>query len=219
MLFRHTKLACCESPIILKFDHRSKIVRVYQMAPPGTAHSNLIIRRAATLRVILAGNTGPVGRLAVKLSEEIYTELMNKWPVARLSTITPDARPHTIPIVFCEYERIIYAPLDGKRKRHTRLQRLTNLVTNPQATLLLDEYTPDWQSLWWVRVDGDADWFEPDPREAKLIADCLLQKYPQYQDPLLMFDTTAYLRLRPTRISAWAQSDLPGSITPAVDRR
>ena len=152
----------------------------------------------------------------MKLPDEIFTELMNKWPVARLSTVGPDGQPHTVPTVFCEHERVIYTPVDGKRKRTTRLKRLTNLVTNPQATLLLDRYTRDWQDLWWVRVDGDADWFEPGPQEAKLIADCLLLKYPQYRDRSLMFDTTAYLRLRPTRVSAWAQSDLLETIKSAV---
>lgn len=170
------------------------------------------------LRVVSAGNAELVGRLAVELPEEIYTQVMSKWPIARLSTVAPDGKPHTVPIVFCEYERVIYAPLDGKRKRHARLQRLTNLATNPQATLLLDEYTADWQDLWWVRIDGGADWFEPDHQEANLIADRLLQKYPQYQDPALMFDTLAYLRLRPTRVSAWAQSGLLETIKSAVDR-
>ena len=171
-----------------------------------------------TLRVISTGGTQAVDRIAVKLPEELFTELLNRWPVARLSTVSPDGRPHTVPIVFCKHERVIYAPLDGKRKRNTRLQRLRNLASNPRATLLLDEYTADWQDLWWVRVDGDADWFEPDPQEAKNIAARLLQKYPQYQDRSLMFDTTAYIRLCPTKISAWSQSDVLETIKKAVDR-
>ena len=154
----------------------------------------------------------------VELPEEIFTGLLSKWPVARLSTVSAAGRPHTVPIVFCERGRVIYAPLDGKRKRSARLQRFANLATNPKATILLDEYTPDWQHLWWVRIDGDADWFEPDTREAESIARCLLEKYPQYQAPAMMFDTTAYLRLRPTRVSAWAQSDSSETIGAAVGR-
>ena len=113
---------------------------------------------------------------------------------------------------------MIYSPLDGKRKRTARLQRFANLETNPKATLLLDEYTPDWQHLWWVRIDGDADWFEPESREAEMIAGSLLEKYPQYEAPSMMFDSTAYLRLRPNNVSAWAQSDSAETIRAAAER-
>ena len=153
----------------------------------------------------------------LNLPEEIFAELLDRWPVARLSTVSAAGRPHVVPIVFCKYGRFIYSPLDGKRKRSAQLKRFANIATNPQATLLLDQYTPDWQSLWWVRIDGDADWFEPDTQDAEHIARRLLEKYPQYQDPTLMFDTTAYLRLRPTKISAWAQTGLPETIKAAVE--
>ena len=131
--------------------------------------------------------------------------------------MSADGIPHAVPIVFCEYERFIYSPLDGKRKHSAQLKRFTNIAANARATLLLDEYSTDWQSLWWVRIDGHADWFEPDSEEAKFIAHRLLSKYPQYHDARLMFDTTAYLRLRPTKVSAWAQSGLPETIRAALE--
>jgi len=154
----------------------------------------------------------------VKLPEHTLTDLLRKWPIARFSTVSATGRPHTVPVVFCQHGRVIFSPLDGKRKRTARLQRFANLATNPKATLLLDDYTADWKHLWWVRIDGEADWFEPDPREAEMIASSLLEKYPQYQAPAMMFDTTAYLRLRPAKVSAWAQSDSPETITAAVGR-
>jgi PPOX class probable F420-dependent enzyme len=118
--------------------------------------------------------------------------------------------------VFCENEHLIYSPLDGKRKRNMRLQRFANLKVNPKATLLLDEYAFDWQYLWWVRIDGVADWYEPSIGEAKPIAARLIEKYPQYQVPSLMFDTTVYLRFRPLKVTAWAQSNSPETIDAAV---
>ena len=83
---------------------------------------------------------------------------------------------------------------------------------------MLDEYDADWQSLWWVRIDGTADRFEPNARAAKTIANRLVAKYPQYGDPALMFDTCSYLRLQPAKITAWAQSNSATTINAAISK-
>lgn len=140
------------------------------------------------------------------LSDEIVRLMLATWPVGRLATASRSGRPHVVPVVFCAHEGDIFSPLDGKRKRGSRLRRFRNLAENPSAALLLDEYDSDWQQLWWVRIDGEADWFEPDTGRAERIARHLFEKYPQYQDPELAFDRTAYLRLRPSSVTAWSQS-------------
>jgi PPOX class probable F420-dependent enzyme len=119
-------------------------------------------------------------------------------------------------VVFCGEEGVIYSPLDGKRKRGTRLQRLQNLETNPQASVLLDEYCEDWQRLWWVRIDGDADWCEPAEPLAGTIADRLVEKYRQYRGTGITFDPTGYLRVRPTKVTAWSQTGSLAAIVAAI---
>jgi PPOX class probable F420-dependent enzyme len=146
----------------------------------------------------------------VNLPKDILTRLLDTWPVATLSTITAQQYPHLVPIVFCEFQGSIYSPIDGKRKSGRQLQRLKNLNASPGATLLLDHYSSDWENLWWVRIDGKAGEFSPSDRVGREIVDRLLRKYPQYSDPSLMFDPSSYLRLAPSKVSAWSQS---GSVT------
>ena len=153
------------------------------------------------------------------LPEETLRELYAKWPIARLATVSAHGQPHSVPIVFCEHENTIYSPIDGKRKSTAALKRFSNLATNPNATLLFDEYTSDWQSLWWVRIDGLADLFKPAAATGKQIAHRLLDKYPQYEDPLLMFDTAFYLRFKPSNTVFWSQSNSTASIAAAISRR
>lgn len=150
------------------------------------------------------------------LPEETYSALVSSWPVARLATVSADAQPHNVPVVFCGYNGVIYSPLDGKRKKHLRLKRFANLAANPKVALLLDQYTPDWQNLWWVRIDGEADCVEPAAEDAAAVTKQLLEKYPQYSSPSLMFNTVTFLRLRPAKVTAWAQSDSAATIERAV---
>lgn len=153
----------------------------------------------------------------MELSEDLLAALFDTWPVARLSTISADGKPHAVPIVFCGHEGTVYSPVDGKRKRSVRLKRMVNVKSNPNATLLFDEYTSNWQNLWWIRIDAHADWYEPGTPASEQIAQRLKNKYPQYNEPSLMFDTTGYLRFRPTRVSAWAQTNTAEPIIEAIE--
>lgn len=102
-------------------------------------------------------------------------------PVARLGTITPDSRPHIVPVTFAIAADSVLTMIDQKPKSTLALQRLNNLRQVPRATLLADHYDDDWGRLWWVRVDGRATihhsgevWDQA--REA------LVSKYAQYSD-------------------------------------
>lgn len=152
----------------------------------------------------------------MELSDDLLERLLDAWAVARLATVSADGHPHIVPIVFCHHQGVIYSPLDGKRKDGRRLQRLTNIDGNPSVTVLLDDYDTDWQRLWWVRIDGCADRFEPARRLAATLAERLLAKYPQYQDPELMFDRDEFVRVEPVRISAWTQAGTPTPIEAAA---
>ena len=107
-------------------------------------------------------------------------------PVARLATVTPDGRPHLVPIVFALERNRIYSIVDTKPKARTSLARLRNIEANPQVSLLVDAYSDDWEWLWWVRADGRATVVADGPDSERAII-LLRAKYPQYLDADLEF--------------------------------
>jgi PPOX class probable F420-dependent enzyme len=97
--------------------------------------------------------------------------------VARLATVTPDQRPHIVPITFALIgpDRIVTA-VDDKPKRTRALVRLRNVEANPEVAVLADHYDDDWQRLWWVRADGIAR------VQTTAETTALIAKYAQYRD-------------------------------------
>jgi PPOX class probable F420-dependent enzyme len=80
--------------------------------------------------------------------------------VGRLSTVTPEGRPHVVPFVFALLERgtdvRAYWAVDRKPKRSNDLARIRNLEGNPAVEFIVDDYDEDWTTLWWVRCSGSA---------------------------------------------------------------
>jgi PPOX class probable F420-dependent enzyme len=102
--------------------------------------------------------------------------------VARLATADSTGRPHLVPVVFATEADVIYSAVDAKPKRSTALRRLANIAANPLVTLLVDHYSDDWSSLWWVRADGVARVLDPAEPEAQHGIELLVGKYPQYRE-------------------------------------
>ena len=101
-------------------------------------------------------------------------------PVARLATVTPEGRPHVVPVTFAVAEETVVTMVDHKPKTTRQLQRLANIEACPEVSLLADYYSDDWDRLWWVRIDGTARIHDGDQmwrRSRELLAD----KYPQYR--------------------------------------
>ena len=112
--------------------------------------------------------------------------------VAILGTVTPDGRPHLVPITFAllpanlegdpgllrpeASKPVVVSAVDDKPKRSRRLQRLANLAAHAQASVLVHNYEDDWSRLWWVRLEGGAEVLEQD--EAGVAA--LAAKYAYY---------------------------------------
>jgi PPOX class probable F420-dependent enzyme len=76
--------------------------------------------------------------------------------VARLATVSPDGRPHVVPVTFAVDGDVIYSAVDAKPKTTTRLARLRNITAEPRVAMLADHYEADWDRLWWARADGAA---------------------------------------------------------------
>jgi PPOX class probable F420-dependent enzyme len=77
-------------------------------------------------------------------------------PVARLGTADALGRPHVVVVTFAVQGDTVYTAVDQKPKSGTNLKRLRNVGENPQVTMLADQYSDDWDTLWWVRIDGRA---------------------------------------------------------------
>jgi PPOX class probable F420-dependent enzyme len=113
--------------------------------------------------------------------------------------------------VFAVVEDVLYSAVDGKPKTTRALQRLANIDATGRASLLVDEYTDDWSTLWWVRVDGGAQVLSAEnsqrgrgrPEQVAIAVEALTRKYPQYvsQPP-----TGPVIALRPTRWRWWEAS-------------
>jgi PPOX class probable F420-dependent enzyme len=97
--------------------------------------------------------------------------------VGRLATVTPNGRPHTVPVCFALSHGRIYTAIDAKPKSGRPLQRLENVRATGRASLLVDHYEEDWSRIWWVRVDGAAEVLE-----SETAVDALAAKYEQYRE-------------------------------------
>jgi PPOX class probable F420-dependent enzyme len=122
-------------------------------------------------------------------------------PVARLATVTPDGRPHLVPTTFALEGDTIYSIVDAKPKDGVALARLRNIEANPLVSLLTDDYTDDWDRLWWVRADGRARVVEHGADRERAI-ELLRAKYPQYADPSLPFGAATVVAVE--RWVGWA---------------
>ncbi len=145
----------------------------------------------------------------MELDAGTLSALLERWPVARLATVTPAGEPHVLPVVFVCEGGCIYSPVDAKRKTGPMLARVRNVEAHGRASLLLDHYAGDWSQLWWVRLDGNA-WVERE--DARLLAragELLRAKYPQYETVATYAAEPTLLALRWDRVRAWSQSGEP----------
>ena len=102
--------------------------------------------------------------------------------VARLATLTTDGRPHLVPCCFVLADLagdVVYSAVDAKPKSTMALRRLDNLRAHPHAALLVDHYSDDWSTLWWVRADGEGRVLDRGDERAVALQ-LLAQKYPIY---------------------------------------
>jgi PPOX class probable F420-dependent enzyme len=94
--------------------------------------------------------------------------------------VTPDGRPHVVPVCFVLDGDAIYSAVDGKPKSSLALARLDNIRCHPTVSLLVDAYDEDWTRLWWIRVDARATVLTEGPRREHAL-DLLVEKYEQYR--------------------------------------
>ena len=103
--------------------------------------------------------------------------------IMRLATVDETGRPHVVPATFAVERDRIYTAVDQKPKDTRALKRLRNIRANPAVAALADHYDDEWNRLWWVRADGEAE-IVTDPHEMAGPLELLAARYPQYRAEL-----------------------------------
>jgi len=137
---------------------------------------------------------------SVRLSEGEARGRFVSVPVARLGTADARGRPHVVVVTFAVEGDMVYTAVDQKPKSGTNLKRLRNVEENPQVTVLADEYSEDWDTLWWVRADGRAVVLAGE-REMAGPLRLLAQRYWQYREAA---PTGPVLAITVERWAGWA---------------
>lgn len=156
----------------------------------------------------------------MELPAHAIRQLLETWPVARLATLDAEGRPAPVPIVFVVRGSVLWSPVDGKPKRSARVARLRHLERDPRVSVLLDDYTPDWRRLWWLRLDGEGSAVRADApeRDAELgpVVEGLRAKYPQYGEVALFRGEPTLLRIEIARMRSWcATSEVVAGLQPS----
>jgi PPOX class probable F420-dependent enzyme len=129
----------------------------------------------------LPGTDRPPQILMPRLAEDVARRLLASARVARLATCTAEGRPHIVPVTFAVDGDWLYSVVDAKPKTTRDLRRIANIRADGRVAMLADHYDEDWNSLWWVRADGDAAILD-DPEQLAGPVSLLAGRYPQYRE-------------------------------------
>jgi PPOX class probable F420-dependent enzyme len=127
-------------------------------------------------------------------------DLLETARVARLATISPDGRPHLVPVCYALVEGELVIAVDEKPKRPGTLARVRNITRDPRATLLVDHYADDWDQLVWVRIDARARVLDAGS-ERPAALDALRTRYLQYREMAL--EGLPLIILTPEQVVSW----------------
>jgi PPOX class probable F420-dependent enzyme len=127
-------------------------------------------------------------------------DLLEAARVARLATISPDGRPHLVPVCYALVGGEIVIAVDEKPKRPGTLARIRNILRDPRASLLVDHYADDWDQLVWVRIDARARVLPAGSERPEALA-ALRTRYLQYREMAL--EGLPLIVLTPERVVAW----------------
>jgi PPOX class probable F420-dependent enzyme len=123
--------------------------------------------------------------------------------IARLATVDESGAPHVVPVCFAASDRVLYTPVDEKRKRADprALRRLRNIAREPRVQLLFDAYDDaDWSRLRFVQVRGTARVLDGGDEHARAVT-LLRARYAQYERMAL--DERPVIAVDVARVVQW----------------
>ena len=158
------------------------------------------MRSMAALRGILPD-------LGMRLPKSAIERLLDTWPVARLATLTPEGRPHQVPIVFARVHGLLWSPIDAKPKAPASSRacaicararrRACCSTTTPRTGRGCGGCASTRRRAWSSRRRSRRI-----PTAAAAVA-ALRAKYPQYARVAVLRDPPVLLALRPLRTESW----------------
>ena len=129
-------------------------------------------------------------------------EFIKNHRVARMSTVDLNGKPHIVPIVYVFDGKVIYTPVDSKPKKNVQkeIRRVKNIKNNNSVSLVIDDYSEDWDNLAWVQIRGEAGLIK-DGDEYEKGVELLQKKYPQYVNNSI----TIYMLIiiKPMKVVSW----------------
>jgi PPOX class probable F420-dependent enzyme len=133
-------------------------------------------------------------------------EFLSSHRVARMATVDKHGSPLVLPICYVYNGRYIYTPLDKKPKRVSvkELKRVRNILENPNVSVVVDEYSEDWDKLGYIVILGTAGLLESG-KEYEDSLRLLCKKYPQYVEMKLPELNLPVIRITPLRFISWGR--------------
>jgi PPOX class probable F420-dependent enzyme len=135
-----------------------------------------------------------------------HRDFLDRSRVGHLATAETGGAPHVIPVCYAiaadpEGGDTLYITIDEKPKRQDRpLKRLRNILENPQAAFVVDQWDEDWSRLGWVMLRGRAEILYAGPEHDRAQA-LLVARYPQYR--AMQLGDLPVIALRIARATAW----------------
>jgi PPOX class probable F420-dependent enzyme len=137
---------------------------------------------------------------------EQQRRFLDRQRVGHLATADKVGTPHLVPVCYAVAAETLYITIDEKPKRQDRpLQRLRNILENPQAAFIADHWDEDWSRLGWVMLRGPAEILDAGPEHDRAQA-LLISRYPQYR--AMSLADLPVIALRVARATQWG--DLAG---------
>ena len=137
--------------------------------------------------------------------DEDTLQFVREHRVARLATIAEDNTPLVVPICYVFDGQRVYSPIDEKPKSvpADQLKRVRNIKANPAVTLVIDDYSENWNELRYVLLVGAAKIILPgdESAEHRRAVEQLREKYIQYRR--MEIDNRPIIRILITRIKQW----------------
>lgn len=120
------------------------------------------------------------------------------------------SEPALVPVCFVLVGSTIYHAIDAKPKvaDPIRLRRVRNVMANPNAVLLVDQYDEDWRRLWWVLLRGQSKVLRDGVEHRRAVA-ALRRKYPQYREGWALDRGAPVIALDVVSLRHWRSSS-PG---------
>ena len=126
--------------------------------------------------------------------------------VARLATSGAGGEPHVIPICYALDGERFYFVVDEKPKAtRSGLKRLRNLIENPRAAIVVDDYDDDWARLAYLLVRGPASIVGDDAEYERVLA-LLRSRYRPYASMPLRRETHPMVRIDAEHVHFWRWS-------------